>query len=200
MGQPLAVALHAVGRSQAKAGQAIALMGVGGIGSFILAAGHAQKLGPIIAIDIDDERLERAARLGATHLVNARNEDPVQAVHRLTDGLGVEVFIEASGAPSGPSTALAATQKGGQILIVGLQAKPSHLDLHDMTFREITMTTTVAHVCQADLPKSLEILTITDLAEIVLDSVIPLENLVDDGLMALAEGRATGKIVVNPQP
>jgi (R,R)-butanediol dehydrogenase/meso-butanediol dehydrogenase/diacetyl reductase len=199
MGQPLAVALHAVERSKAQAGQVIGLMGVGGIGSFILAAAHAQKLGPIVAIDIDDERLARATGLGATHLINARREEPVQALRRLTDGLGVEVFIEASGAPFGPSTALAATQKGGHILIVGMQAEPRPIDLHDMTYREITMTTTVAHVCQADLPKSLEILATTDLAATVLDSVIPLEGLVDDGIMALAGGRAKGKIVVNPQ-
>jgi (R,R)-butanediol dehydrogenase/meso-butanediol dehydrogenase/diacetyl reductase len=199
MGQPLAVALHAVERSKAQPGQVIGLMGVGGIGAFILAAAHTQKLGPIVAIDIDDERLAKAAQLGAAHLVNARSEDPVQAVRRLTDGLGVEVFIEASGAPAGPNTALAATQKGGHILIVGLQAEPRPLDLHDMTYREITLTTTVAHVCQADLPKSLEILTASDLAATVLDSVIPLEGLVDDGIMALAEGRAKGKIVVNPQ-
>jgi threonine dehydrogenase-like Zn-dependent dehydrogenase len=199
MGQPLAVALHALERSQARPGQTIGLLGVGGIGSFILAAAHAQKLGPLVAIDVDDERLAKAAQLGATHRVNARSEDPVQAVRRLTDGLGVEVFIEASGAPSGPSTALAATQKGGHILIVGMQAEPRPIDLHDMTYREITMTTTVAHVCQADLPKSLEILTNTDLAQTVLDRVIPLEDLVEDGIMALAEGRAKGKVVVNPQ-
>jgi (R,R)-butanediol dehydrogenase/meso-butanediol dehydrogenase/diacetyl reductase len=199
MGQPLAVALHALERSQAQPGQMIGLMGVGGIGSFILAAAYTQKLGPIVAIDVDDERLAKAAQLGATYLVNARSEDPVQAVRRLTDGLGVEVFIEASGAASGPSTALAATQKGGHILIVGMQAEPRPIDLHDMTYREITMTTTVAHVCQADLPKSLEILTNTDLAQTVLDRVIPLEGLVEDGIMALAEGRAKGKIVVNPQ-
>jgi (R,R)-butanediol dehydrogenase/meso-butanediol dehydrogenase/diacetyl reductase len=199
MGQPLAVALHAVERSKAQPGQVIGLMGVGGIGAFILAAAQAQKLGPIVAIDVDDERLAKAAQLGAAHLVNARSEDPVQALRRLTDGLGVEVFIEASGAPPGPSTALAATQKGGHILIVGMQAEPRPLDLHDMTYREITMTTTVAHVCQADLPKSLEILTTSDLAATVLDRVIPLEGLVDDGIIALAEGRAKGKIVVNPQ-
>lgn len=198
MGQPLAVALHAVGRSNAKPGQVIALMGVGGIGSFILAAARAQQLEPIIAIDIDDERLERAARLGATHLVNARSQDPIKAVHRLTGGLGVEIFIEASGAPPGPDTALAATQKGGQVLIVGMQAEPRRFDFHDMTYREITVTSTVAHVCTTDLPKSLDILTHTGLAEVVLDRVIPLEGLVEDGIMALAEGQAKGKVVVNP--
>jgi (R,R)-butanediol dehydrogenase/meso-butanediol dehydrogenase/diacetyl reductase len=199
MAQPFAVGLHAVERSQARPGQTIALMGAGGIGSFILFGAQAQGLGSIIAIDIDDERLERAAQLGATHLVNARSQDPVKAVRRLTGGLGVEIFIEASGSPPGPSTALAATQKGGHVLIVGMQAEPRSIDFHDMVYREITMASTVAHVCTTDLPKSLDILTKTNLADMVLDRVIPLEGLVDDGIMALAEGRAKGKVVVNPQ-
>lgn len=198
MAQPLAVALHAVSRSTANPGQVVALLGVGGIGSFILAAACAQELGPLIAIDVDDERLEKAMTLGATHIINARSEDPVKAVQRLTEGLGVEVFIEASGAPLGPSTALAATQKGGHVLIVGMQAKPRSIDLHDMTYREITMASTVSHICDVDLPQALDILTSTDLGRVVLDRVIPLEDLVEGGLMALAEGRAKGKIVVNP--
>ena len=199
MAQPLAVALHAVERSLARPGQAVVVMGAGGIGSFIVAAAQAQGIGPIIAVDIDDERLERATQLGAAHVVNARSEDPVKAIQRLTDGLGVETFIEASGSPSGPDTALAATQKGGHILLVGMQAEPRRVDLHDMVYREITMTTTVAHVCGVDLPKSLEILTNTDLADITLDRVIPLESLVDEGILALADGRAKGKVIVNPQ-
>lgn len=198
MAQPLAVALHAVSRSGAQPGQVVALMGVGGIGSFILAAAQAQGLGPIIAIDIDDERLEKAAQLGASNVINARRDDPIQTIKRITGGLGVEIFIEASGAPPGPGTALAATQKGGHILIVGMQAAPRDIDLHDMTFREITMTTTVAHICNVDLPQALNILTDTPLASLTLDRVIPLEELVDEGIMALAEGRAKGKVVVNP--
>ncbi|MEM7343779.1 MAG: alcohol dehydrogenase catalytic domain-containing protein [Chloroflexota bacterium] len=198
MAQPLAVALHAVERSQAKSQQTIALMGIGGIGSFILAAAQAQGLGPIIAIDIDESRLERARQLGATHLIHAEQEAPVQAIQRLTDGLGVEIFIEASGIPPAPAMALAATQKGGHILLVGMQAAPRELDFHDMTYREISMSTTVAHVCTVDLPKALDILTTTDLATLTLDRVIPLEDLVDEGILALADGRAKGKVVVNP--
>jgi (R,R)-butanediol dehydrogenase/meso-butanediol dehydrogenase/diacetyl reductase len=185
--------------AMAQPGQTIALMGVGGIGSFILAGLQAQNLGPVIAIDIDEGRLETAATLGAGHLVNARSEDPAAAVRRLTDGVGVSVFIEASGAPPGPPTALACTQRGGRILLVGMQAAPRSLDLHELVFREIEMTSTVAHVCDADLPKSLEILATGDLAPLVLDRVIPLEGLVNEGIMALADGRATGKIIVNPK-
>ncbi len=199
MAQPLAVALHAVRRSGAEPGQLIALMGVGGIGAFILAAAKAQGLGPIIAFDLDEERLARAAKLGAMHLLNVRSVDPLQQIQELTDRAGVDVFIEASGAPHGPSLALDATRRGGQVLLVGLQAAPRSLDLHQMVIREVNVATTVAHVCNVDLPESLEILASTSLAETVLDRVIPLEGLVEDGLLAMAEGRVRGKIVVNPR-
>jgi threonine dehydrogenase-like Zn-dependent dehydrogenase len=204
MAQPLAVALHAVRRSGAEPGQTVALMGVGGIGAFMLAAARAQGLGPIIAIDIDAERLTTAAKLGATHLVNAGRvravrEPPLQHLQELTDGAGVHVFMEASGAPHGPSLALDATRRGGKVLLVGLQAEPRALDLHKMVLREIDVATTVAHVCDVDLPESLEILATTPLASIVLDRVIPLEGLVPDGLLVMAEGRAKGKIVVDPR-
>lgn len=200
MAQPLAVALHAVRRSGATAGQTVALMGVGGIGAFIVAAARARGLGPIVAIDIDDDRLSRAAVLGAAVVVNARREDPLARLLALTGGAGVHVFVEASGAPNGPALALEATRRGGQVLLVGVQGEPRPLDLRDMVLREVSVATTAAHVCAVDLPESLDILSTGDLAATVLDRVIQLDALVPEGLLAMAEGRARGKIVVDPRP
>jgi threonine dehydrogenase-like Zn-dependent dehydrogenase len=199
MAQPLAVALHAVRRSGATPGQSIALMGVGGIGAFMLAAARARDLGPVIAIDIDDERLARAATLGAAHLIDGRREEPLERIRALTDGVGVHVFMEASGAPHGPALALDATRNGGQVLLVGMQEAPRALDLRRMILREVNVATTAAHVCDVDLPESLDILATTPLASTVLDRVIPLDRLIPDGLLAMAEGRAKGKVVVNPR-
>lgn len=198
MAQPVSVALHAVDRSRAKPDTPLVIMGIGGIGSFIVAAAHLQGFGPIIAVDINEQRLEMAKNLGAAHVINGRSQDTVKMIMELTDGMGVETFIEATGSPIGPQTALDVTQKGGDILLVGLQADPVPIDLHRMTFREVTMTTTVSHVCGNDLPKSLDILTNTDLAELTMDRVVPIDALVQDGIMALADGRAKGKIVVDP--
>lgn len=198
MAQPLAVAIHAINRSGAQPGQSVALMGVGGIGAFMLAAAVSRGLGPIIALDIDEERLAVAKQLGATYLINARQTNPLERILELTNGEGVHVFMEASGAPNGAALALNATRRGGQTLLVGLPAIPPSLDLHKMILREINVATTVAHICGGDLPESLNILAATDLASTVLDKVIPLEGLVDDGLLAMSEGKAKGKIVVSP--
>ena len=83
--------------------------------------------------------------------------------------------------------------------IAALVAAGAPIDLFGVAMREIEITSALAHVCAEDLPLALEILTRTDLAKKILDRVIPLDRLVDDGLSALAERRASGKILVDPR-
>ena len=131
-----------------------------------------------------------ARALGADATVDAREQDVAKAVREATGGEGADVVIEASGAPGSPSAAIHAAKRGGRVVIVGLQAKPPAVDLFDAALREIDLQTTVAHVCGTDLPASLEVLAGGEIAALVLDRVIPLERIVDDGLVPLAEGRA----------
>ncbi|RAQ98402.1 hypothetical protein A4R35_22870 [Thermogemmatispora tikiterensis] len=163
------------------------------------AAARALEPALLIAVDVDARRLERAAVLGASQLVQAGAEDVLQALRQLTDGEGPELVIEASGAASAPALALAAAQRGGRVLLVGLQAEPRALDLHAAVVREIELLTTNAHVSPVDLPEALALLSREELAKQVIDRVIPLERLVPDGLLALAEGQAHGKILLDPQ-
>jgi len=197
MGQPVAIALHAVRQSGVQPGQVLALIGVGGIGSCILAAAQAQGISPIIAIDIDEQRLERAARLGVSFLVNTRREDPEHAMRRLTGGVGADVVIEASGASLAPEQALTLVRRGGRVLLMGLQAAHRVLDLRAMVLREIELRCSNGHVCDVDLPEALTLLATTDLACTLLDRVIGLDALVHDGLLPLAEHQVHGKILVD---
>ena len=85
------------------------------------------------------------------------------------------------------------------MLIIGLQPEPTEIDLFALTTREVEIRTAVAHVCDVDLPESLEIISHSNLAETVLDRVIPLDNLVELGIRPLVERKARGKIIVDPQ-
>jgi threonine dehydrogenase-like Zn-dependent dehydrogenase len=199
MAQPLAVALHAVRRGGVSSGQACVVIGVGGIGGFILAGAAARGASPLIAVDIDDQRLETARRLGAHETVNVQGRTLSEAILAVTGGEGAHVIIEASGTAQAPAEALQAVRRGGRLLLVGLQAAPRELNLFSMTVREIDITTTLAHVCTVDLPESLELLARTNLAEVMLDHVIPLELLVEEGIRPLVERTARGKIVVAPE-
>ena len=215
MAQPFAVALHAVRRSRLVAGETCVVIGAGGIGAFIVAGAAARGPGSLIAVDIDPDRLATARALGAGDTLDARNgavadnaapdnagRDPAAHLAGLilaaTGGEGAHVVIEASGAPHAPAAALASARRGGRVLVVGLQSAPRELDLVAATVREVEVITTVAHVCGIDLPEAVDLLALGTVADVVLDRVIPLDELVDEGIRPLAERRARGKIVVRP--
>ncbi|HEY4281087.1 MAG TPA: alcohol dehydrogenase catalytic domain-containing protein [Conexibacter sp.] len=197
MTQPLAVALHSVRRSGLSAGQACAVIGAGGIGAFVVAGAKSRGAAPLIAIDIDEERLETARSLGADVTIHARGVDLAAAILEATGGEGADVVIEASGAPHAPAAALAATRRGGRMVLVGLQSAPRELDLLAFGVREVDLVTTLAHVCDVDLPEALALLASSNLAPTVLDRVIALDDLVEEGIRPLAERTAKGKIVVD---
>ncbi len=196
--QPLAVALHAVRRSGVEAGRSCVVIGTGGIGAFVVAGAAAKGASPLIALDIDDERLETARRLGADRIVNVAGRELAEVIATAADGEGPAVVIEASGAPNAPAAALAGVRRGGRVLLIGLQAAPRELDLLSITTREIDLVTTLAHVCNIDLPEALALLETSDVADVVIDRVIDLDDLVEAGIRPLAEGSAKGKIVVSP--
>src|SRR4029453_10854052 len=137
MAQPLAVALHALRRTNVQHGQACVVIGVGGIGSVNLRAGAAKGISPLIAVDIENQRLRTARLLGAETVIDARTQDVSDAVLDVTDGDGAHVVVEASGAPGAPETAIKSTRRGGAALFAGVQPTPSEIDLFALTTREV---------------------------------------------------------------
>ncbi len=197
MAQPLAVALHALSRVALAPGESVAIIGAGGIGSFIVAgAARRARDGRVVALDVDPERLSKAAALGAHETVDASEHELAELLLQLSDGNGFDVVIEASGAPFAPASAVAGTRRGGRTLLVGLHGAPRELDLTRTILREVDIFTTVAHVCDTDIPAALELLADTDIATVTAGPRISLEALVDEGLRPLAERRAQGKILV----
>jgi threonine dehydrogenase-like Zn-dependent dehydrogenase len=195
MAQPLAVAFHAVTRAGVRAGDAVAVVGVGGIGAFIVAAAR-ERGAEVLAVDVSQERLAVARALGARVAIDAR-ADAAAALRAATGGDGADIVIEASGSVAGLATATAGVRRGGRLLLVGLHDRPRELDLLDLTVREVELTTTLAHVCAHDLPDAVALLATGDLAARVVDRTIALDEVVEHGLVPLAEGRAHGKILVS---
>jgi (R,R)-butanediol dehydrogenase/meso-butanediol dehydrogenase/diacetyl reductase len=199
MAQPLAVALHALSRVAQAPDESVAIIGVGGIGSFIVAgASHRADGGRVVAVDIAEGRLATAATLGATETANAGGRDLAEFLLELSDGVGFDVVIEASGAPHAPAAAIAGARRGGRVLLVGLHGAARALELTPMIVREVDIVTTVAHVCDSDIPAALELLAETDVAAVTAGPRIPLEALVEEGLRPVAERRASGKVLVTP--
>ncbi|NNE74549.1 MAG: zinc-binding dehydrogenase, partial [Acidimicrobiales bacterium] len=83
----------------------------------------------IIAIDIDDKKLEWAKEFGATHTINAANEDVVERVRELTDGNGADVVIEAIGLPQTYEQAFYARDLAGTVVLVGVPSPDMKIEL-----------------------------------------------------------------------
>jgi (R,R)-butanediol dehydrogenase/meso-butanediol dehydrogenase/diacetyl reductase len=187
LAQPLAVGLHAARRSGAADGDRVVLVGAGAIGTFVLAALRHLADVDLTVVDFPGPRLERAARLGATRVVPVGEHVEPRA----------DVVIEASGAPGQLDAAVALVRPGGTVLQVGLPAGPQEIDVHSLVFKEVTIRTTLAHVCGEDLAPALELLATTSLATELLDGVHPLGALAGQ-LDRLAAGQLEGKVLVDP--
>jgi threonine dehydrogenase-like Zn-dependent dehydrogenase len=196
LAQPLAIALHAIRRSGAQPGGSLAIIGAGGIGSFLVAAASALRPEPLIAIDIDPTRLELARTLGATVTLESSAAHLEATVRSSVRATGVDVVIEASGTQAGLGTAVELVRDGGRVHLVGLPAAPSTVDFHHCVVHEITFSSSNGHVCGTDIPEALALLASTRLGPAAVDRVIELERLVADGLEPMARGEAHGKIVV----
>jgi (R,R)-butanediol dehydrogenase/meso-butanediol dehydrogenase/diacetyl reductase len=196
LAQPLAVGLHGVTRSGVRPGDTVVVLGAGAIGSFLLAglSGHD---GPVVAMDVDPGRLETARVLGATETRLIAGDASADDLRSLIPR-GADVVIESSGAVGSAQRAFALAARGGSVLLVGLTKQPQPIELADLVLREIDVRTTVAHVCDADLPAALDLLTARPLAAIVVDRVVTLDDVVA-GFERLASGAARGKIVVDPR-
>jgi S-(hydroxymethyl)mycothiol dehydrogenase len=101
-------------------GDTVAVFGCGGVGNAAVAASSLAGARTVIAIDIDDRKLEWAKGFGATHTVNAAERDPVEAVRELTDGFGVDVAIEAVGRPEVLEQAFFSRDLAGTLVQVGV--------------------------------------------------------------------------------
>jgi alcohol dehydrogenase len=124
-----------------KPGDTIAIVGAGPIGMAALLTAQFYSPSEIIMIDLDDNRLKIAKTFGATHIINSGNEDAVKKVKKLTDDTGVDVAIEAVGAPETFELCQEIVNTGGHIANVGVHSKSTILHLETLWSKNITITT-----------------------------------------------------------
>lgn len=117
--EPLACVLHGIEEANVKLGDTVAIIGAGPIGLLHLLTVKKMGAEKAIMIDLVEERLSFAEKLGADETVNAGKTDTVEAVKRLTGGHGADVVIEAIGLPATWEQALRLVRKGGTVLEFG---------------------------------------------------------------------------------
>ncbi|MFE0177572.1 S-(hydroxymethyl)mycothiol dehydrogenase [Streptomyces sp. NPDC059002] len=110
-------------------GDTVAVIGCGGVGNAAIAGASLAGARRVIAVDIDDAKLDGATRFGATHTVNSHGTDPVEAVRELTGGFGVDVAIDAVGVPATYKQAFYMRDHAGVLVQVGVPDPETAIEL-----------------------------------------------------------------------
>ncbi len=194
----MAIAVHALRRGRPEPGVHALVIGVGGIGAFLafaLARGGAR----VAAADVRDERLAVAARLGAVATMRAGEAATLRDALS-SHGIAPSLTFEVTGTQEGLDAAIAVTDPGGRIVSVGIAKHALSVDARRITQKELELVGTNALIGKDDVPEAARLLSLDQAAwSAVAPVAIPLEHLVGEGLLPLAEGRASSiKVLVDP--
>jgi S-(hydroxymethyl)mycothiol dehydrogenase len=110
-------------------GDSIAVIGCGGVGMAAVAGAKVAGASKIIAVDVDERKLEWAGRFGATDTINSSKTDPVEAVRGLTGGFGADVVVDAVGRPETYKQAFYARDLAGTVVLVGVPTPEMTIEL-----------------------------------------------------------------------
>lgn len=141
--------------AEMRAGDSVAVIGVGGVGSSCLQIARAFGASEIIAVDVLDEKLNNARTLGATHTINALKEDVPDKIKEITGGRGVDVAVEALGRPSTFMQCTKSIRDGGKAVMIGLASSGSmgEIDINHLVRRQIKIIGSYGGRARQDLPQ-----------------------------------------------
>jgi threonine dehydrogenase-like Zn-dependent dehydrogenase len=134
--EPLTIGFHAAGRGRITTGDAVAVIGCGAIGLGVT-AGAKFRGGRVIAIDVDDAKLELAQACGAEHVINSQCEPLHERLLELTGGLGPRVVVEAVGLAATYQTAVEEACYAGRVVCLGYAKAPIPLDTKLFVLKEL---------------------------------------------------------------
>jgi len=134
--EPLTIGYHAVQRGRVAAGETVGVFGCGAIGIGVIAAA-AERGATVIAIDVEDQKLALAQKIGAQHVVNSAREELHALLQKLTDRQGPRVMIEAVGVPETFRAAVEEVSFAGRVVYIGYAKKPVEYDTRHFVQREL---------------------------------------------------------------
>ena len=124
-----------------KPGDTVVVVGAGPVGLAAIITAELYGPGRIVAVDLDNSRLERAREFGADVTINNSSENVVERVQEMTDGLGADVVMEAVGVPATFELCTELVCPGGRVANIGVHGEPATLHLETLWIKSITITT-----------------------------------------------------------
>ncbi|WDQ19203.1 galactitol-1-phosphate 5-dehydrogenase [Rhodopirellula sp. P2] len=154
--EAVSVAVHAAELTPIRLGDTAVVVGAGMIGLLAVQAVRAAGATQVIAVDLNDKRLETAGALGADVLLRADQVDVPEKVRELTGGRGADVALEVVGATPTIKTAIECVRKGGSVTLVGNVSPTIELPLQSVVTREIRLQGTCG--CNGEYPQCIDLM------------------------------------------
>lgn len=194
--EPTAVSFYAVRESKLKTGDTAIIFGAGPIGLLTLLCVKAAGAAKVIVVDISEERLVKAAELGATAVISGSREDLVPALLDLTGG-GADVVYECAGVQSTLNSALYTTKLGAEIMVIATYKEPVTVDMNVVMFKALKLTSTLAY--RGVFPLIINLIAEGQLdVKRVITEKIELPDIVEQGVEKLMTDKSQAKILVKP--
>ncbi|GIN89014.1 2,3-butanediol dehydrogenase [Siminovitchia terrae] len=193
--EPTAVAVQAVKEANMQFGDTVAVFGAGPIGLLTTIAAKAAGASKIFVFDLSEQRLEKAKELGATHVYNSGEVNPVEAVKAIIPD-GVDVSFEVAGVAPTFKQAIDVTRARGTMVIVSIFARPIEWNPMQLTNTGVKVTSTIAYT-PTTFRQTIDLMGTGQLKpQGIITSQIELENIVEEGFEALTNDKSQAKILV----
>lgn len=174
--EPLSVAYHAATRTPVTSKDSVLVVGIGTIGLLTMQVVRSFGAKQIIAVDIDDSRLELARKNGATHTVNSKDPDALQQILALTeDGQGVDIAMDATGIESTVNLCVKSVHLDGRVVLIGNLAQNMNFPLQYVVTRQISLFGSCASA--GEYPQCLDLIASGQVeVDSMISKIVPLEE------------------------
>jgi L-iditol 2-dehydrogenase len=175
MVEPVAVAAHAVDLPPLQWNDAAVVVGCGMVGLFVIQVLRARGCGTIVAIDIEDAKLDLARKLGADACFNPNRNNIRREVEKRTGGRGADIAFEVVGITDTVKTAIESVRKGATVILVGNLSRTAEIPLQEVVTRQIRLQGSCA-IC-GEYPAVLDMIARGDVnVEAILSAEAPLSE------------------------
>ncbi|MBI3562335.1 MAG: zinc-binding dehydrogenase [Gammaproteobacteria bacterium] len=186
--------------AKVRIGESVVVFGAGGIGLNIVQAAALVSAYPIIAIDLYDNKLELAKKMGATHVINSSQGDTRKAILEIVGSAGVDVFIDNTGQPAIIELGYQITKPQGRVTLVGVPRKGNNINVHSLPLhfgKGLSGSHGGEAVPQVDIPRYQQLYRIgrIKLRELITD-YFTLDQ-INDAIAGMRSGQISGRCMIN---
>ena len=186
-------------QAELRMGESAAVFAVGGVGTNVVQIAAAVGAAPLIAIDLNDDKLELARSFGATHTVNASREDAAEQIMEITGGRGVDAAFEALGRPNTVQQAFQSVTDGGRVVMIGIASagETVPLEITRIVRRGVKIMGSYGARAGTDMPQILNLVErgVVDVSPKIITRRYSLDQ-VNDAYTALGRGEVVGRALI----